>query len=90
VAAAGGARAEAGAAWRVQEKTAGRTRVAVDRGATREGCQEQEVAPVGLQRRRAAVESSSGGWQSGVARRGEGQRGVGISGADTRAARGAA
>jgi hypothetical protein len=89
VAAAGGARAEAGAAWRVRKKTTGRTRAAVDRGATRGGCQEQDVAPVGLQRRRAAAKSSSGGWQSGVARRGDGQHGVGIGGADTRAARGA-
>jgi hypothetical protein len=79
----------AGAAWRMQEKTAGRTRAAVNRGATRGGCQEQEVVPVGLQRRRAAVESSSGEWQSGVARRGEGQRGMGIGGTDARAARGA-
>jgi hypothetical protein len=40
-----------GAAWRVQEKRAGRTRAAAGRGAMRGGCQEQEVAPVGLQRR---------------------------------------
>jgi hypothetical protein len=89
VAAAGGARAMAGAAWRMEKKTARRTRVAAGRGATRGDCQEQEVAPVGLQRRRAAAESSSGGWQSGVARRGEGQHGVGFGGADAEAARGA-
>jgi hypothetical protein len=29
------------------------------------------VAPVGLQRQRAAAEGSSGGWQCGAARRGE-------------------
>jgi hypothetical protein len=51
VAVAGGARTEAGAAWRVREKTAGRTRAAVDWGVTRGDCQKQEVAPVGLQRR---------------------------------------
>jgi hypothetical protein len=38
VAVAGGARTVAGAAWRVREKTAGRTRAAVDRGATRGDC----------------------------------------------------
>jgi hypothetical protein len=61
VGAAGGARAAAGAAWRVREKTAERTRAAVDRGATRVDCQKQEVALAGLQQRRAAAESSSGG-----------------------------
>jgi hypothetical protein len=59
---AGGARTMAGATWCVREKTAGRARAAVDRGATRGDCQKQEVAPVGLQRRRAAAESSSGRW----------------------------
>jgi hypothetical protein len=39
MAAAGGARIVAGAAWRVREKTAGRTRKAVDRGVTRGDCQ---------------------------------------------------
>jgi hypothetical protein len=33
-------------------------------------CQKQEVALAGVQRRRAAAESSSGGWQRGAARRG--------------------
>jgi hypothetical protein len=89
VAATGGGWAVAGTAWRVREKTTGRTRAAVDRGAMRGGCQEQEVALVGLQRRRAVAERSSGGWQSGVARRGDGQHGVGIGGVDARAARGA-
>jgi hypothetical protein len=51
-----------GAAWRMREKTAGRTRVAVDRGVTLGDCQKQEVAPVGLQRWRAAAEGGSGGW----------------------------
>jgi hypothetical protein len=54
-----------GAAWRVREKTTGRTRAAVDRGVTRGDCQKQEVAPVGLQRRRAAAEGSLGRWQCG-------------------------
>jgi hypothetical protein len=40
-----------GEAWNTREKTAGRTRAAAGRGATRGGCQKQEVAPVGLQRR---------------------------------------
>jgi hypothetical protein len=39
VAVAGGARIEAGAVWRVREKTTGRTRAAVDRGVTRGECQ---------------------------------------------------
>jgi hypothetical protein len=51
VAVAGGARIVAGAAWCVWEKTAGRARAAVDRGVMRGDCQEQEVAPVELQRR---------------------------------------
>jgi hypothetical protein len=71
VAVASGARTVAGAAWRVREKTAEETRAAIDRGATRGDCQKQEVALAGLQRRRAAAESSSGGWQRGAARRGE-------------------
>jgi hypothetical protein len=71
VAVAGGTRTVAGAAWRVREKIAGRTSVAVDQGVTRGDCQKQEVALVGLQRRRAVAESSSGGWQRGAARRGE-------------------
>jgi hypothetical protein len=71
VAVAGGARTVAGAAWRVREKTTGRTRAAVDRGATCGDCQQQKVVPIGLQQRRAAAESSSGGWQYGAARRGE-------------------
>jgi hypothetical protein len=49
VAVAGGARTVAGAAWRVREKTAGKTRAAVDRGVMCGDCQKQEVAPVGLQ-----------------------------------------
>jgi hypothetical protein len=61
----------AGAAWRVREKTAGEARAAVDRAVTCGDCQKQEVAPVGLQRWRAAVEGSSGGWQCGAASRGE-------------------
>jgi hypothetical protein len=39
------------AAWRVRKKTTGRTRTATGREATHGGCQEQEVAPVVLQRR---------------------------------------
>jgi hypothetical protein len=61
----------AGAAWRVRERTAGRTRAAVDQGTMRGDCQKQEVALAGLQQRRAEAESSSGGWQRGAARRGE-------------------
>jgi hypothetical protein len=71
VAVVGGARTVVGAAWRVREKTVGRTRAAVDRGVTRGDCQKQEVAPVRLQQRRAAAECSSGGWQRGAARRGK-------------------
>jgi hypothetical protein len=51
VAVTGRARAVAGAAWRMREKTAGRARAAVNRGVTRGDRQEQEAAPVGLQRR---------------------------------------
>jgi hypothetical protein len=71
VAVGGGARTKAGVAWRVREKTAGRTRAAVNRGVTRGDCQKQEVVPVGLQCRRAVAEGSSGRWQCGAARRGE-------------------
>jgi hypothetical protein len=38
-----------GAAWPAREKPAGRIRAAAGPGATRGGCQKQEVAPVGLQ-----------------------------------------
>jgi hypothetical protein len=51
VAVAGGARTVAGAAWHVREKTTGRARAAVDRGVTHGDYQEQEVAPIRLQRR---------------------------------------
>jgi hypothetical protein len=51
VAAAGGARAVAGAAWRVREKTAERTGAAVYREETHGDCQKQEVVLAGLQRR---------------------------------------
>jgi hypothetical protein len=71
VAVASGARTVVGAAWRVREKTAGRTRAAADQVVTRGDCQKQEVVPVGLQRRRAAAKSISGRWQRGAARRGE-------------------
>jgi hypothetical protein len=60
----GGVRAEAGVAWRVWKKAAGRIKAVVVRGATLGVCGEQEVALVRLQRRRAAAKSGSGRWQA--------------------------
>jgi hypothetical protein len=74
-----------GVAWRVREKIARSTRVAAGRGAMRGNGQKQEVVLVGLQRRRAAAQSSSAGgrtaWQ-GVERpacRVSGGRGAGAA-----------
>jgi hypothetical protein len=57
-------RAEAGVAWRVWKKAAGRIKAAAVRGATCGVCGEQEVALVRLQRRRAVAKSGSGRWQA--------------------------
>jgi hypothetical protein len=55
------------AVWRVREKTARSTRAAAGRGVTRGNGRKQEVVLVGLQRWRAAAQSSSAGgrtaWQ---------------------------
>jgi hypothetical protein len=56
----GGARVAAGKAWRARKTASGRTKAAAGQRATRGVCREQEVALVGLQRRRAAAKSGSG------------------------------
>jgi hypothetical protein len=55
MAAMGEVQEEAGIAWHAKKKVAGRATAAAGRGATRGVAGKQEVALIGLQRRRAAV-----------------------------------